>query len=221
MKHVFFRFSIAIFTFIIGITATMIGDSFSHPISKRIAESSPSANLRNPQLATTEQNTREETLAYEQGRYSNYDYAYSVRIPKGLIGYRSPAPMPNHGFGIDLSKEADSQVWMDASYNSLEWASFDDAINTELDYLKEKDVSDIKLVRRVSTHLSRLRAVRFVIDYKRSGIPMVREVILAFRNANDVVYTLNLRTTATRYPEDKKVMNELQKTFRLEPLPYP
>jgi hypothetical protein len=129
--------------------------------------------------------------------------------------------MPNHGFGIDLSKEDKAQVWIDASYNSLEWASFDDAINAELDYLKDKDVSDIKLVRRTSTRLPGLRAVRFVIDYKRSGLPMVQEVILAFRNANDVVYTLGLRTTAVQYSEDRKVLNELQKTFRLEPLPYP
>jgi hypothetical protein len=221
MRHIIFRLSIALLTFIIGTTAAVIWASFHRPISKGIAESSSPANFLNQQLATANQNPEEETLTYEQGLYSNYDYAYSIRIPDGLIGYRSPAPNPNHGFGIDLSKEDDAQVWTDASYNSMEWTSFDDAIKSELDYLKDKSISNIQLVGRSSTRLSGLRAVRFIINYMRSGIPRVQEIILAFRKDAGIVYTLDLRTTSLRYSEDRKVMNKLQKTFRLEQLPYP
>jgi hypothetical protein len=44
---------------------------------------------------------RDEGDAREEGRYYNYDFGFSVDIPKGMVGVRPPAPMPNHGFVID------------------------------------------------------------------------------------------------------------------------
>jgi hypothetical protein len=50
---------------------------------------------------------------------------------------------------------------------------------------------------------------------------MIDDEIIAFRQERDIVYTLQLTTTSARYSEDVKVLNQLQKTFRLNALPYP
>jgi len=41
----------------------------------------------------------------------------------GLVGYTSAAPAPYHGFGIVLSWEPRSYLYVDGSYNSLELKS--------------------------------------------------------------------------------------------------
>src|SRR5947209_14876211 len=90
-----------------------------------------------------------------KGRYSNYDYAYSVRIPKGLTGFRAAAPAPNHGFGIALSEQPKSYVWVDASYNALFWKSFNDAIKAHIGYINDKGVN-AKLVRKERSRIAGL-----------------------------------------------------------------
>ncbi len=220
MKHITFRLSVAIITLITGIIAVTIWATLSHQVSKDLGETSLPTDLPKQPFELDNQSSQETTLIYEQGLYYNYDYAYSVRIPNGMIGYRSPSPMPNHGFGVTLSKEDEAKVWMDASYNSFEWASFDDAIEANLSFLKDKDNSDIKLAHRVLTRLSGLRAVRFIVSYKRSEIQRIEDVILALRKDGGIVYTLDLSTTPSRYFEDKKVINKLCKRFRLKPLPF-
>lgn len=157
-----------------------------------------------------------------KGRYSNYEYAYSVLLPKGWVGFMSYAPAPNHGFGIDISRPQNSYLWVDASYNSGMWTSFDDAIKDNLGFVKDDGVTDIVLIQRTSTSLSRLRAVRFIIHYKASGIAMIQETVLAFRRNGcdvDIVYSINLRTPTFRYSKDRRLIDELQKTWRLRPLP--
>jgi len=129
-----------------------------------------------------------------KNRYSNYDYAYSVRIPKGLIGLRSPSPFPNHGFAIELSDQA--IVSVDGSYNAAEWRSFDDAIKVHKDSFKREVGGEVKIVARVPTVLGGLRAIRFTMK-PRTGDPEVRDVLLAFREAPGevgIVYEIVLTT---------------------------
>lgn len=222
MQQIVLRLSIAMLTFIVGSTVASIWNSTHYPNYKEI-EHSVSSGIQLKQAPVSSQQSPEESIyTYERGLYSNYNFAYSVRIPKGLIGYRSPAPMPNHGFGIDLSQKEDSHVWVEANYNAGFWESFDDAIKFDLDVMNDKEISDLKLAQRTVTRLSGLRAVRYVIHYKRSGIPMIQETVLAFRKENEdveFVYTIGLVTLASRYSKDRKVVDELQKTFRLESFP--
>ena len=154
-----------------------------------------------------------------KNRYSNYDYAYSVRIPKGLTGSRSPSPFPNHGFGIELSDQPQASISVDASYNAAEWRSFDDAIKAHKNIFKREVGSEVKIVARVPTILGKLRAVRFTMT---SNTPEVREVLLALRKAPGevgIVYEIVLTTPTSRYNKDKHLIAQLQKTFRLKSLP--
>lgn len=152
--------------------------------------------------------------------YSNYDYGYSVRIPKGLTALRAPAPLPNHGFEIHVSEHPKADLSVSASYNAAEWGSFDDAIDAHVGYFKNKVGGEVDIGARVSTVLGGLRAVRFTMKSKTSA--EVREVLLAFRKAPGevgIVYEIVLTTPSSRYNQDKHLINDIQKTWRMKPLP--
>ena len=157
-------------------------------------------------------------------RYSNYDYGYSVRVPKSMTGLRSPSPFPNHGFLIHLSDNPKASVSVDASYNAAEWRSLNDAITAHLDIFKRNVGGEVSLVAQVPTTLGGLRAIRFTMKAGTSATndPEVREVLLAFRKAPGevgIVYEIVLRTPASRYNKDKQLVIDLQKTWRLKLLP--
>jgi len=118
-------------------------------------------------------------------RYSNYDYGYSVRIPKGITGLRSRSPFPNHGFLIQLSDDPKAEVSVDASYNAAEWRSFNDVIKAHLDFFKRDVDGKVSIVARVPATLGGLRAIRLTMKARTSALndPEVREVIVAFRKA--------------------------------------
>jgi hypothetical protein len=154
----------------------------------------------------------------EKDRYSNYDYGYSVRIPKGLTGVRSPSPFPNHGFLIELSEHPKASVSVDASYNAAEWRSFADAINAHKRYFKDEVGGEVSVVARVPAVLGGLRATRFMMKSKTSE---VQEVLLAFRNVPGevgIVYEIVLTTPTSRYNKDKHLIADLQRTWKLKNL---
>lgn len=159
-----------------------------------------------------------------KGQYSNYDYGYSVQIPKGLTALGSRPPFPNHGFMIQLSDHPKAELSVSASYNAAEWSSFNDAINAHLGYFKRAVGSEVSVVARVPTILGGLRAIRFTMKPKTSAANdrEVREVLLAFRKAPGevgIVYEISLTTPSSRYDKDKRLIADLQRTFRLKLLP--
>ena len=158
----------------------------------------------------------------EKDRYSNYDYGYSVRIPKGLTGVRSPSPFPNHGFLIELSEHPKASVSVDASYNAAEWRSFADAINAHKRYFKNEVGGEVSVVARVPAVLGGLRATRFMMKRTESGPDTeLQEVLLAFRNVPGevgIVYEIVLTTPTSRYNKDKHLIADLQRTWKLKNL---
>jgi len=158
----------------------------------------------------------------EKDRYSNYDYGYSVRIPKGLTGVRSPSPFPNHGFLIELSEHPKASVSVDASYNAAEWRSFADAINAHKRYFKDEVGGEVSVVARVPAVLGGLRATRFMMKRTESGPDTeLQEVLLAFRRVPGevgIVYEIVLTTPTSRYNKDKHLIAELQRTWKLKNL---
>jgi len=172
----------------------------------------------------------EENMIVE-GRYANFDYAYSVLVPKGMIGVGSPAPNPNHGFGINLINPTSvswtkARLWVDATYDSMEYGSPDDEMRSCLDWLREKH-SKVRLISKTATRLGRMRAARFVVAYEESGEAMIEDRVIAFRNQlgedSDIIYSVDLITPASRYTLDKKSALEMQQSWLVDPLPddYP
>jgi hypothetical protein len=171
-----------------------------------------------------------------EGRYANFDYAYSVLVPKGMMAARNGIAS-NHGFGVDLLhptsvswvKERDSpkaSLWADASYDSAEIGTPDGEIKESLKWLREK-YAQVRLISKAPTRLGPLRAMRFVIAYEEGGEAMIEDQVVAFRSQlgddSGIIYSIDLRTLASRYDRDKQAVVEMQRSWLIEPLPdnYP
>jgi hypothetical protein len=229
MWHLSTRLSVALLTFIAG---TVLAGGWYAWRQSSIKRSEGVAQLPNESRVVSNVVPTERDCAPPfEGRYSNYDYAYSVQIPKGMIGFGSC--VTNHGFGIDLMNPT-SRVWtergpegiyphsylyVDASYNGTDWQSLDEAFRALVVNPKDEGITDVELVSRTPTNLSTLAAIRFVVRYTKSGQPMMRDLVLAFRGRDDIMYTIDLTSPVSRYEEDKKVLAWMQRTWRLQPVP--
>lgn len=173
----------------------------------------------------------EQSAVFDKGSYENYAYGYSVRIPYGFVGMGSTPPAPQHGFGIDLDNPRStawahgdefpkSYIYVDGSYNSLEWKRLDEVVNAHLGYLRED--MDVRVQSRTQTRLGSLRAARLVAHYAEDGVEMVSDQVFAFRvdedGAASVVYTLGLTTPRAKYERDRPVLEELARGWRLQPI---
>src|SRR5215813_11922418 len=160
-----------------------------------------------------------------RGLYYNYDYAYQVRLPNGLTGFRSPAPMPNHGFVVRLNDSGTAYLWVDASYNAMLWASLREAADANVGYLKHDSLTDPVVLAREPTRLGGLTAHRVVVKYTDvSGTAIIEEKVLVMRKPRDangigIMYTIGLRSPQARLEQDRAVFNALYKSFALRRLP--
>jgi hypothetical protein len=196
------------------------------PPPSAVVGSAQSTQLEQIKCASSDNDIRDESRV--EDRYYNYNFGFSVDLPRGMVGRTSPPPMPQHGFVIDLenpqARKSDSnsrsEIVVDASYNSLEWRSFDEAIRDDLSWVSEGG-NHIKSLSRTPVRLGGLHAMRFVQVYENNLEEMINDVTLAFRKENEeeVVYTISLNTPLSRYEQDKAAVAYLQKTWCLQPLP--
>jgi hypothetical protein len=160
-----------------------------------------------------------------RGVYSNYDYAFTVRPPNALIGYSSQPPNPNHGCGIQLDDTGQAYMWADGSYNAAEWESLAEAVDVNIEYLKNNSLAPVVELVRKKTKMAGLPAVRSVARYKdKNGTAMVQEIVMAMRKNRtehdvEIVYTIGLRTPEMRIQKDRVFFNKLRRSFTLLPLP--
>lgn len=167
-----------------------------------------------------------------EGRYENHVYGYSVQIPAGMRGAGATPPAPQHGFGIDLDnprstawKDArdfpKSYLYVDGSYNSVEWKRLEDAADAQVGYLREGG-REVRVRGRKRTSLGGLPALRVVAQYEERGRRMVYDAVFAFRVEEDgeasVVYTLALITPLSRYERDRPVLEEMRAAWHLQPV---
>ncbi|MBV8855606.1 MAG: hypothetical protein JOZ02_01475 [Acidobacteria bacterium] len=163
-----------------------------------------------------------------EGAYRNFPYGYSVEIPAGMVGLGSTPPAPQHGFGIDLDnprsprwpQEAEfpkSYVYVDGSYNSLEWEGLGDAVNFGLRCLR-KEGKNVRVRSRTKTSLGGLRAVRVVALYEQGGEAMVSDEVVSIDDETGVVFTLGLSTPLPKYERDRPALEALRKSWCLQPV---
>lgn len=172
----------------------------------------------------------EEEEAVFEGCYENRVYGYSVEIPEGMVGLGATPPAPQHGFGIDLDNPRSTEwmrgpefpksyVYVDGSYNSLGWRRPDDALNSNLDFLREKG-KNVRIRERVEMRLGGLRAVRVIATYEEDGEEVVNDEVVAFDDEADpsIVYTLSLSTPRSKYLRDRPVLKALAEGWCLQPV---
>ena len=167
------------------------------------------------------------------GAYTNPNYGFSVVIPMGLTGHDVPPPSPHHGFGIVLSWEPRAYVNVDGTYNYLDdpEAQFDindpDQALPELAKLHSRWIRNssraVISTTRTATRLGELHAVRQVSRYTCSSVAGVYITDSVFAMSGNVVYSLELLTTKSRYPADRVIFDQLVSSWHLanqaEPAP--
>lgn len=238
MKRLLFRLTVSGFMLLIGIAASSLRHALVHRHVRSSESSTAQGKAQNvPRLSEGQKVVTDRIDPYDimvRGRYTHFDYAYSVLVPAGMTGATDPPGGSQHGFGIDLTNptttawtERDSlpkaYLYVEGSYNSAELASLDDAVQESLKFLKEKDGRS-RLLSKRRTRLGGLPAIRFTASYDEGNEAMTEEEIIAFRGPDsDIVYSIDLRTPASRYARDKSLVTQMQKSWLADPLPevYP
>ena len=172
----------------------------------------------------------EEEGAVFEGLYENHVYGYSVEVPRDMVGLGAPPPAPQHGFGIDLGNPRStawvrgtefpkSYIYVDGSYNSLEWQRLEDAVNSHISFLREKG-RGVSVQVREQTRLGSLPALRVMAFYEQDGVRMVSDEVVAFDDEarSSIVYTISLSTPRSKYERDRPVLEALMKSWCLQPV---
>ena len=128
--------------------------------------------------------------------YQNREYAYSLVLPQGYQGLRPDIPAPVHGFVVQLKGGADGTLSVNASYNTHEYSSLDEAANGVLKSYGD----DVITVEKASTRMDRSRGFDIQrCTRSRTGLGGRRQTgVVAFRSRGSqrvaIVYSIVLDT---------------------------
>ena len=156
------------------------------------------------------------TMAAFRGQYTNSIYEYAVTIPKGLVGHSSPPPAPMHGFGILLGPHKEGYLWVDGSWNALDYISSETAARDIRNYI-EKRGAIVSSSKDTPWILDGIPATRITIQYKcpnGEGI-IVSDAVIALSSNRAKIWLACLDTPLSRYEEDKKILEEILKSWRI------
>lgn len=223
----FFKLFVAAATFALGLAAAGLWPRQRVHVSAPPAVAAPARAEVSVRDTAAEEETDEGPRRFA-GVYENYVYGYSVRLPAGVVASGSAPPAPDHGFGIDLGDPGStawngrpdfppSYLYVDGSYNSYDWERLDDAVESRLEFLREKG-RGVRVLSRAETRLGGLRALRVVARYERGGVEMMSDEVVAFGEEASPVYTLSLTTPRSKYERDRPVLEALMEGWRLQPV---
>ncbi len=155
-----------------------------------------------------------------EGPYTNTAYGFSVEVPPGVVAHADPEPAPDHGFGIVLggvpASEPSRYLWVDASYEMSETVG-EVALTETLNGVAAR--AGAEHVERRAARLGGLPAFAQVVTFSCPGSQdeQLEVTWLAHSPDGTVVFTLELRTTADHWSEDRGVLAALLASFRLLP----
>ena len=160
------------------------------------------------------------SMASHTGVYVNSVYRYKVSIPAGLIGHSSPPPAPNHGFGILLGQRGDGYIWVDGSWNSLEYESSEKAAHEGMEFLEDRGTA-ISRSKMNPWKLGGFQATRLTVWYRCPDSPdvFVTEQLFALNQDKSMIWVVGLDTKQSRYEKDFRVFESILKSWEYNPLP--
>lgn len=154
------------------------------------------------------------------GKYTNPTFGYSVIIPSGLKGTTSPPPAPENGFIIKLSEKEDASLSVYGEYNSLFLKSLDEAYEQQINYLSS-DSESLKQEEKKSFLLDKHPAIYFTVRYtdKKTGRARITSQVISKRKClgeePEIIYTINLDTSESRFAEDKAIMEQIIQSWKM------
>ena len=158
--------------------------------------------------------SKQKHLTEHTGYYRNYTYGYSIVIPEGLVGKSSPLPMPQHGVGILLSMNPIGYLFVDGSYNSVEWKSSEKAAEEHIEFTKNESEGIIS-VQKNNLLFNNIEATRILVKYKCPNADMYRDMFIFIDNRG-IVYKVVLRSVEKKYNDYKKIMDQVIDSWKEE-----
>jgi len=157
-------------------------------------------------------------------KYVNFEYGFSVIIPKGRVRTSPPTPWPQHGVKIQLTKDGDSFLLANADFSASDYSSLREVVDSDI---KEAETSrsNLMVLGRRSERLGSLRAMLVILKYRdsKSGLTIVEVRVIGIRRHRNpeesVLYTLRLLTRQDRYHHDRRIFDQVLKSWRTRPMP--
>ena len=199
-----------------------------------LSVSACATSAERPTVATSQQNTEKTSLPAPStqksvgseepqqytGNYLNPTFGFSVVIPQGLTGKGEPEPQPQHGFVIVLSSEDRATLSIAGNYNAALWNSLDEAYDHLYSYTSE-GAKSVTLLEKRKDLMDTLPAIRFSIRYvkERTDVARIRSELISIRKCTtsdvQVINTIVLDTSEHRFQEDRLLMDNLLKTWKI------
>jgi hypothetical protein len=150
-----------------------------------------------------------------RGRYVNWAYEYSVRIPKGLIGYDGRDEPRHNGFALAFDKELQSAIFVSGDPNSIEYNTPREAAARDVEFLRQQG-KKIESETITESSLGTLDAVLLVVNYTCMGSAdrYVKSSVIALSPNKRFLYTLELYSPANRYESDRAVLDGIIKSWK-------
>jgi hypothetical protein len=153
-----------------------------------------------------------------RGRYVNWAYEYSVRIPKRLTAYDGRDQARHNGFALALGKASQSAIFVSGDPNSTEYNTPREPATRDVEYLRQQG-KKIESETITESHLGRLHAVRLVVIYTCPGSEnrQMKSSIMALSPDRRFIYKLELYSPANRYESARAVLNRILESWKTMP----
>jgi len=155
-------------------------------------------------------------------RYTNCDKGYFVELPSGIVAHAAHSPAPNHGFLISTSgtgttdrvtAEQTGFVGVFDQYNSMELRD----PQAYLDWgLKNTPGSELVYTRQMA--LRGLPAIQAEYSAVERGRRIWNKVLIVFRDKDDIIYELMLRTLKRDDANDMRLYQVIKSGFHVFPI---
>jgi hypothetical protein len=153
-----------------------------------------------------------------RGRYVNWAYEYSVRIPKGFTAYDGRDEANHDGFALGLGKPPQSVIFVSGEHNSSEYNTSREAATQVVEFLRRQG-KKIESDTITESHLGTLDAVLLVVIYTcpRSEDRHIRSSIIALSPDRRFIYELDLYSPVNRYERNRAVLNQMLESWKMIP----
>lgn len=155
-------------------------------------------------------------------RYTNCDKGYFVDLPSAAVAHATHPPNPNHGF---LIRAADPGTKLQVTYEGGRIVGVEDEYNALLAPNARaqlrwdiQNTPGAKLQREKAIRFRGLPAVEATYRCVADGKPQITHELIAFRKADDLIYTLRLVTDPSHYSQDAALFKRIEAGFHIFPI---
>jgi hypothetical protein len=150
-----------------------------------------------------------------RGRYINWEYEYSVRIPKGFTAYDGRDEARHSGFALPLDKTLQSAIFVSADPNSTEYNTLGEAAKRDVEFLQQQG-KKIEAQTITKSDLGTLNAVLLVVTYTCHGSSNrhIKSSMLALSPDKRFLYTLELYSPVEQYHGNRAMLDEIIKSWK-------